>query len=153
MNNQTALAATIKQRADRDCFLCCLAMAIGVTYTEVNRRLGAHFIAHVCANGLVGSKDLDTAFGGLGLMPELHYKVLFILPEYVATGFLRNVLWGRRACIQVRSKNYAGEHHIVYWDGEALHDPSNKNTYKWLEVEPINIWLFSEQSWDGDGAR
>lgn len=150
MANQTALAATIKQRADRDCFLCCLAMAIGIPYEEMASRLGDDFVRHVAANGLVGSKDLNTAFGGLGLVRDSHYVTLCILPEYASTGFLRNVLWGRRACIQVLSKNYKGEHHIVYWDGERLHDPSNKRTYEWHEVEPVNLWLFSESAWDGD---
>lgn len=141
---------TIKQRAEKDCFLCCLAMAIGVTYEEMQRRLGTKFVEHVCKSGLVGRRDIERAFGGMGLIDQLHYRVLFILPEYASTGFIRNILWGRRACFQVRSKNYAGEHHIVFWNGEMLHDPSNKLTYEWHEVEPINIWLFSEAAYDGN---
>ena len=148
-----AIDTTIKQRADKDCFLCCLAMTLGISYEEMERRLGREFVSHVAANGLVGSKDLATAFGGLGLVRELHYRVLYILPEYITTGFLRNILWGRRSCLQVRSKNYPGEHHIIYWDGEALHDPSNKKTYEWQEVEPIYIWLFSEGARDRERAH
>jgi hypothetical protein len=139
------MAATIKQRHERDCFLCCIAMVAGLTYEQAAEKWGAEFVAEVGAKGLTGSKRIDHAFGAVGLERDVHYRVLFMLPEYAALPFLRNVLWGRRALFQVRSKNNPGEHHIVFWDGAALHDPSNKRTYAWEEAEPIYVWIFDER--------
>lgn len=138
------MTETIKQRHEKDCFLCCLAMAAGLTYGEAAEKWGPDFVARVAENGCY-DKDVITAFEALGLVREQHYRALFIMPEYASVGFLKNVLWGRRACVQVRSKNHAGEMHIVYWDGAALHDPSNKRTWLWDEVEPIYLWLFDER--------
>jgi hypothetical protein len=73
------------------------------------------------------------------------YFVLFMMPEYATTGFLRNILWGRRALVQVPSKNYPGEQHIIYWDGRELHDPSNMRQWEWSQVEPIYLWIFDER--------
>jgi hypothetical protein len=137
--------ATIKQRYPKDCFLCCIAMATGLTYDEAARRWGKDFVDKVAAKGLVGQKDIDFAFEAVGLKRDVDFRVLFILPEYATHGFLRNVVWGRRALFQVRSKNNVGEFHLTYWDGAALHDPSNKRTYVWDEVEPVYIWLFKER--------
>ncbi len=74
-----------------------------------------------------------------------NYKVLYLSLDWGSVGFTKNMLWGRRACIQVKSKNCQDEFHIVYWDGQELFDPSNKLTYTWEEVEPIYIWLFNER--------
>ena len=140
-------ATMIKQQSEKDCFMCCLAMALGLTHEQVTRGMDefdAGLAARVLAKGCY-DKDVAATFAALGLRQDQDYLRIFILPEYASTGFIRNVLWGRRACIQVRSKNYAGEMHIVYWDGVALFDPSNKRTYEWNEVEPIYLWLFNER--------
>lgn len=137
--------ATIKQRFEKDCFLCCLAMARGVGYDlllEELERKAPGLLDRVKVSGLY-DKDVELAFGAAGFSAPDYFR-LFILPEYATHGFIRNMLSGRRACIQVRSKNYGGEMHIVFWDGASLHDPSNKLTWKWEEVEPIYLWLFNE---------
>ena len=133
----------VKQRHEKDCFLCCLAMALDLSLEALIARLGDELRERVITKGSY-DKDVEATFAALDLAVDRDFKRLFILPEYGTTGFIRNLLWGRRACIQVRSKNYAGEMHIVYWDGAALFDPSNKRTYEWSEVEPVYLWLFRD---------
>lgn len=154
----------IKQRFDgdlqrKDCFLCCAAMAAGMEYDHAWSRLDDTLLACFASDGRgpmgeqcdhvlarlgfervrVGARTGDPT-AALG-----DYFVLFMLPEYATTVFLRNMLWGRRALVQVPSKNYPGEQHIIYWDGRTLHDPSNKRQWKWDEVEPIYLWIFDER--------
>jgi hypothetical protein len=60
-------------------------------------------------------------------------------------GFVKNCMWARKAIIEVWSLNYKEGHHVVYWDGYKVHDPSTKKTYKTLqEVEPITFILFND---------
>lgn len=143
------MMGTIKQRADdglqrKDCFLCCAAMAAGKSYDDSWGALTDDLreVMHVR-----GPKDKECAevLRLLGLGEAIRdYTILFRLPEFGTVGFMRNMLWGRRAMIQVPSKNYDGEMHIVYWDGRELHDPSNLRLYAWIEVEPVYVWLFDE---------
>jgi len=137
------VTALVKQQSEKDCFLCCLAMALALTHDAVLAKLGDELAARVIEKGCY-DKDVAATFAALDLVENRDFFRLFIMPEYGTTGFIRNMLWGRRACIQVRSKNYTGEMHIVYWDGSALFDPSPKRTYEWNEVEPIYLWLFRD---------
>jgi len=145
-----------KQR--KDCFLCSAAMAAGVDYDTAWSRLEDDLRQALGPSGRGPQGDqCDRILKHLGfdrvMVPARRgpptdepgdFWVLFMLPEYATHGFLRNILWGRRALIQVPSKNYAGEHHIVYWDGRALFDPSNERMWAWPEIHPIYIWLFDE---------
>lgn len=162
----------VKQRFDdgqqrKDCFLCSAAMAAGVDYDTAWAALDDTL--RTClgpsGKGPIGDQ-CDQILTRLGLdrvrvgartgdpsAAAGDYYVLFMMPEYATSGFLRNVLWGRRALLQVPSKNYAGEQHIVYWDGRALHDPSNLREWKWGEVEPIYIWLFDENRGQISGSQ
>lgn len=155
----------IKQRFDgddqrKDCFLCCAAMAASMTYDEAWAKLDDELRSCFGTTGRGPQGDqCDKVLKALGFdrvyagarsgdpnSAPGDYWVLFIMPEYATRGFLRNMLWGRRALIQVRSKNYVDEHHIIYWDGHGLFDPSNKRAWEWHEVEPIYLWLFDERS-------
>lgn len=144
------MTETIKQRYEQDCFLCCLAMAAGLPYDEALAKWGAEFVEHVSQNGLVGRIHIERAFSAIGLVRDDNYRtVIGIIPgnsDSQTAPTFRDVLWGRRACVQVPSKNYAGRYHIVFWDGRELHDPSPLKTYTWSEVEPVWIWLFDETS-------
>lgn len=138
----------IKQQFEQDCFLCCIAMAIGIPYPDALARWGDELVNHVANSGLVGSRRIEQAFSAVGLRRDLDYVTVYgALPGHASwetAGESKKLLWGRRACLQVKSKNYSGRYHIVYWDGSALHDPSNLKTYTWDEVEPEYIWLFNE---------
>lgn len=141
---------TIKQRFEKDCFLTCIAMAAGIEYDLALYLFGDELVEKVKAKGTYGNLVTE-AFLRIGLVPDADYTVvnhcivaegnLFRLPPHS----FRDLLWGRRACIQVKSKNYEGEYHIVFWDGRVLHDPSPLKTYEWDEVEPIYAWIFDER--------
>lgn len=151
MNCSTPMKAaepTIRQRHEQDCFLCCIAMAIGMSYERAALRWGDELVNHVANSGLVGSKNIEKAFGSVGLQRDRDYTTVYAqIPGHAAwetAAEIKKFLWGRRACIQVESKNYRGRFHIIYWDGKELHDPSPLKTYTWHEVEPIFVWLFNE---------
>ena len=157
------MTTMVKQRFDgdvqrKDCFLCCAVMAAGADYDAIWSLLDDQVRTAISTTGAFGNHcnhilellkfermQVGARTGNPTDEPGDYY-VLFILPEYATTGFLRNMLWGRRALIQVPSKNYKGEQHIIYWDGAALFDPSNLRTYQWHEVEPIYLWLFNERN-------
>jgi hypothetical protein len=147
------MSETIKQHFDKDvqrkdCFLCCAAMATGHNYEAAWEMMRPGMQKILKERGTSTSAECHEVLVSLGAVRERDYIVLYVLPEYASTGFLRNTLWGRRAMVQVRSKNFAGEMHIVYWDGHNLHDPSNLRVYEWHEVEPIYLWLFDERKDD-----
>lgn len=143
------LTVLIKQRFDKDCALCCLAMILGISYEEAYEAQGD--LGDLLRTRGPYGKEFVNLFANLGLVPDIEYKTLFLLPEYCNDTFLQNALWGRPALIEVRSKNYgkSGEKHIVYWDGRELFDPSNKRTYQNLdECEPIYLYLFDRTATD-----
>lgn len=146
-----AMTTMIKQQFDndkqrKDCFLCCIAMLLHLSYDEAWNIAGdMQPVFATTARGPSGTAECERLLGKFGLnKADKDYQVLFMLPEYATTGFLRNVLWGRKVFAQVTSKNFSGEQHLVYWDGTDLFDPSNMRTYKWEEVEPIYLWIFDE---------
>lgn len=140
----------IKQQAPRDCYVCSLAMALGLTYEAITQRLGAEFVSRVGQQGCYGD-EVDEMFKMLGLQSGLDFQRVYRhdakrLPEYGASAeFARTILWGRRALIQVKSLNEEGKFHIVYWDGFELFDPSNNQTHRWDTLAPLNIVIFNER--------
>ena len=127
-------------------------MAAGLTYDAAVEKWGTEFVEWVGVVGLHGQKNIDRAFDGLGLERDRDYKIVYpVLPgngqewPYEPYDNWRSWVWGRRACIQVKSKNYENRHHIVFWDGVLLHDPSSLKTFTWEDVEPIWVWVFNEK--------
>ncbi len=118
-------------------------MATGTSYERAAEKWGAEFLAEVGEKGCFG-ENVDFAFNTLGLVKDRDYTLHYLIPRDASVKFTRNVLWGRRAILQVRSKNYPAESHMVYWNGERLFDPSNRLTYVWEEVEPAYFWLFND---------
>lgn len=138
---------TIKQRTEMDCGICCVAMALGLPYERVIAAADEKFQETMAQHGIEDGM-LHELLARLGLQLDRDYCGRYLSMHYGSIAFTRNMLWGRRAIVEVKSKNIRyGEDsglHFVYWDGAALHDPSNKTTYEWAEVEPIKMWLFSE---------
>lgn len=147
------MTTLVQQRAKNDCFLCCLIMAVGTSYEFAITLWGEEFVAKVSADGLYGRPDIDRAFGEMGMHRDVDFKSFLgqaslepAVHEFAAApGHMKALLWGRRALVQVKSKNYEGQSHIVYWDGVELFDPSPLQTYTWDEVQPEHIWLFDER--------
>lgn len=141
----------IEQRAEQDCFLCCLAMALEFNYDQAAATLGAELAAKIGRVGLYG-EDITTAFTLLGLGGDRARSIYAevrdegaLAATAHARAVLKRLLWGRRAIVQVPSKNYPPpRQHVVYWNGEEMIDPSPLKTYTWDEVRPVYIWLLDE---------
>ncbi len=138
------MSSTIKQHSgEQDCFLRCMAMAAGMTWNEALSRWHPDFVRDVKVSGLYGHDRIRGALSALGIYEKdcrLHFAQHWLENEQLSAITFRSLLWGRRALLQVPSKNIDGTH-IVYWDGERLHDPSPGATYLWEEVEPQFVWL------------
>ena len=140
------MTETVKQQTDSDCFLACAAMAAGVSYDEAAECVPVDLLRKIQRHGTY-DQDVQRLFSAIGLESESLSNVKTRVSDYPGYGvvtFLMLLLWGRRACIQVPSKNRSGWMHVVYWSGEELHDPSTKETYTLPEIVPINVWVFKE---------
>lgn len=123
-----ACKPTIKQRGDYDCALCCVAMALGKPLDEL-------FTAEQFAEA---EQRRSTAPGDLlvelGLTDGIDFRSVYLGAVSESKGNVLQLLHGRKALLQVQSlNNPPPAKHIIYWDGYALHDPSNKQVYRWLE--------------------
>lgn len=140
------MTTLIRQRAPSDCTLCCLAMALGLTYDELGAKLGPAFMALVSKLGTTDNEE-NAMFEALQLRKDADFQELILSPHWCSLAFAKNMLWGRRAIIAVRSKNTRDGLHNLYWDGRALFDPSNKDDYQdFREVEPISFFIFQERT-------
>lgn len=132
-----------KQRHKSDCMLACVAMAVGRPYEEL---WPEEFQQEVAEAGCNDKRD-ERALGIAGLTKDVDYRAVCL--QVTANEFrLRQMLWGRRAILQVPSLNYERGQHAVYWDGATLHDPSNLQVYRWLDhCGTINwVWIFNERT-------
>jgi len=122
--------------------LACVAMAVQKPYDdlwpeEFRKKVEDAHGTH----GAVCREALEIA----GLSIDKDYWIVRLPMEWAAHSSLRQLLNGRRALLQVPSLNNFGEQHIVFWSGATLHDPSNKQIYKWIEQCSIqNVWIFKE---------
>jgi hypothetical protein len=131
----------VKQRAVYDCVLASLAMATGKDYDSM---WPDEFRADIEAKHGTFGESLDRAYALAGLTAKVDLRSCYV--GGLARGVVATILWGRRAMIQVPSLNHEGAQHVVYWDGAALHDPSNKQVYRWLDQVTAceYVWLFNE---------
>lgn len=135
---------TVKQRSDMDCFICCLAMALGRTYEQIADQLGPAFMALVNKQGCDGKME-HVAFQALGFVLDVDYTRRSVMSHWTTVAFAKNMLWGRRALVTLRSMNNMDGWHVVYWNGTEMLDPSTKKTYDWKEAEPTEMWLLNER--------
>jgi hypothetical protein len=133
-----------KQRNTYDCCLASLASAVGKSYEElwptefqqeIERLLGTH------------GDNVEKAFEMAGMKKGVDYWVYHTSPYTGLTpAVLAQMLKGRRAMLQVPSLNTpAPAQHMVYFTGEVLHDPSNKQCYNHItQLNPQYVWIFNE---------
>lgn len=138
----------VQQRGEQDCYLCCMCMALGLTYEELTQKLSPALVARIQTEGSF-SEDIPLVQRLLGLTAEVDFRTIYRHDNRVSYGssgeFARDVLWGRRAIIMVKSVNYEGKSHMVYWDGEELFDPSNKKIHLWDTLQPLYLTIFNER--------
>lgn len=119
----------VSQRRTYDCVLACLAMATGKNYEDLWPQEFCDAVEDAKGTSKNGLHDRALELAGL----ERGKDYISVYCGGFQPGLLRQMLWGRRACIQVPSLNHEGAQHFVYWDGFQLHDPSNKQRYQWLD--------------------
>jgi hypothetical protein len=73
-----------------------------------------------------GISDLDIWFKRANLVTHSCY-----IGEEENQGMVKKLLWGRRAMLSVPSIN-GDYHHMLYWDGYNVYDPSLGQTYRRL---------------------
>jgi len=121
-------------------------MALGLTYDQAAGRAGEAFMHLLQESGC--SYPMETALlKAFGLKSDVDYVERTYSPHWGSMAYTKNLLWGRRALVTVRSKNIADGMHMLYWDGEKVWDPrqADKKRYEdWAEVEPLNFTLFRE---------
>lgn len=141
------MTTLIKQRESFDCGIACLAMALNLSWDDVMQSMPEQHVDELKRLGMSDSMYKDL-FAALGLVNDVDYTVRYYGHHWCNYRFFKNMLWGRRAICQVRSKNYAEGFHFVYWNGHAVYDPSTKETYstdEWPnEIEPGKVWMFNE---------
>lgn len=60
--------------------------------------------------------------------------------NFQSANMVKDLLKGHRVIIQVPSLNYPDSYHMVYWHGETLYDPSNKQVYQWIsQLSPVSF--------------
>lgn len=130
------------QRGTYDCMLACLASALQRDYEQLWPADFRQTIEE--AKGCYG-KNIDRAFELAGLNRYTDYWCVHV--PAVAADTLLGSLYGRRALLQVPSLNMPPPaQHIVFWAGETLYDPSNKQAYQWLDqLRPAWVWVFRER--------
>ena len=139
------MSALIKQRTPHDCVICSLAMLTGRSYEDVVAAIGDVFDPER------GVRYEQKALERLGFscrfengepagdFVSLHRAYAF------SPQFFRSLAWGRRALVSVPSLNYPDGSHMIYWDGIAVLDPSDKKTYqRFDELLPEELVLFRE---------
>lgn len=119
------MTTLIKQRTNSDCVLAAIAMAAGKDYDEL---WTTDDVTKVVKDG--GVSDEEPYMERAGFKKGVTYKR--VSPWDINQAHLKNFLWGRRALLSIHSLNIPDGHHMVYWDGEEVFDPSPKDTYKRL---------------------
>ena len=130
----------IKQRYEYDCVLACVAMATGRPYEEL---FDEEFCQKIEANKGCNHDEIDEAFGKAGWKRDEDFVSRYM--GHIQSNEVRDLLWKRKAMIQVNSLNYEKGMHMIFWDGEEFKDPSNKQVYRWWShVRPYYVIIFKE---------
>ena len=123
------MTTLIQQRSDNDCVLASIAMAVGAgkwedVWTDEDLQ---------SAIDSQGISDYEPWLKRVGLVNYEDYRVVY---THTGASDTHVLLWGRRALLSVRSLNNDGGYHMVYFDGEKLHDPQEgvegKLAYRFL---------------------
>ncbi len=133
------MTVMIKQRSEYDCALCCLCMATGVDYSVFPQEL----IDAITAKRTCSGENLDKAYECAGIKRDVDFITSYT--DGLSSHVVEAMIWQRRAILQLPSLNLEGGMHLVYWDGQNIQDPSNKQVYRWIKnLRPVYVWLFRE---------
>lgn len=141
----------IRQRTSFDCGIASMANLFGVTYEEI----AAFFSFKTdedCSTGPIDAANIGillrrpvVAIETVEMFEnynvcEWYAKTIDARPVMRTPGVWR-FLAGRRAIVTVTSLNHKDTHHVVFWDGDRLCDPSNKKRHGPLSKP--QVWSFA----------
>lgn len=142
----------VLQRAATDCGICALAMATGLDYRLVVRRVLEEPELYKPLEGGLQDMPLALTLFGYKWEGEPDDDITNMDRGWLSGEYVRQWAWGRRAIMMVPCLN-EGIHvgydsqiwHYIYWDGSRIMDPSPQRHYRQLEdVSPQTITLFRE---------
>lgn len=138
----------IKQRTPHDCAVACMAMLQGWTWECTNEVVGHLVEYEKHPRGMRHEQEAIRLLGYESKYDNGHAvgDVIFTHRPYgIAPEYYRDMAWGRRALLTVPSLNIPNGHHMVYYDGHQLYDPSTKLTYSsFTQLMPSEIIVFRE---------
>lgn len=130
----------VKQKGESDCVLASLAMATGRPYSSLFKPA---FRKKIEADKGCYNETLKEALKLAGFVEGKNARSVYT--QHLDKIFVQALIWKRKAMIQVTSLNIAKGEHMIYWDGEELFDPSNKQVYKFVEnLRPTYVWLLGD---------
>lgn len=131
----------VKQRTNCDCALAVLSMASGREYDDL---YDAEFCARIEAAKTCTGDDLIEAYRRAGFEKGKNLREIYV-GQGQSMPVVRQMIWGRKAMIQVPSLNYEGVEHFIYWNGREILDPSTKQVYRYLQhLFPTYVMIFDE---------
>jgi len=131
----------VKQKGESDCVLASLAMVTGRPYSSMFKPA---FRAKIEAERGCCNDLFKQAMKLAGLVEGENVKCVYT--QNLDKSFIQALVWKRKAMIQVTSLNIAKGEHMIYWDGQELFDPSNKQVYKFIEnIRPTYVWLLENE--------
>lgn len=122
----------IKQLSGNDCVLAAIAMARGAEKWH-DVWTAADLERVVTGKGI---SDYGPWMAQAGFEPH-EWKEIQVWNSSDQQ-LLRQLLWRRRALLSVHSLNNDQGHHMVFWDGREIFDPSTQRTYLWLHSATIS---------------
>ena len=141
----------LKQRAEDDCAICCIAMALNRPYEDV-MIAALESGAYKPGEGTYRPDEILRSLGEWSAIDEPFGTFIYRFKDRcLSTEFFRTLAWGRRALMSVSSLNFPDKYHMIYWDGSTIYDPSNLKIYaSFEELHPRSLILFREAGDPGD---
>lgn len=128
-----------KQKYEFDCVLACVTTLLQKPYEELWTREDIELARS--EKGYSTSQALQK----VGLNENTDYWKIYPNTLWATDFQAKSLLNGRRAILIVPSLNNPNAQHAVYWHGETLYDPSNKQQYQWLDQLILRaVFVFNE---------
>ena len=129
----------INQRNPADCAVCALCMFLGVDYNDFIG--GFPFLSEKIQSVRTGGLNKDVM---MQIAATVRGRPMMIMYNHYDYNNKRKkdifkMFAGVPAVMSAMSLNYPGVAHAVYWDGEKIHDHSNKNKYTKRTIRPYEI--------------
>lgn len=127
-SHTTVGSSTIKQRTKCDCMVASLAMLLKCSYEEA-----VQYFPPLAVN--------KTGYWQHYLLPYLFQNDIYT--NAFVGDQISLVDWSKPSMVEVPSINGWEGGHIIYWDGQKVHDPSNGECYTELPEKIYHVMQLS----------